>query len=303
MMGASASRCTAASRCAAALAILLAVPYSVAADEYRYSMNVRIRPLLVFWISRSGVGTAVVTRNDSPATARYTLLIGSDPDRVPRRINRWGYIEEEMRGREAHLLGLMTQSDETSLEEADAGVRTQAAGRHPFRVIQGTVDGDRAISRVATIAAPADYTFRQLESVLGLMRSDAAAGASRSLTLPPGTRPGFLAALADAMRTASATPIRYVYYGRLYELRQERVRDVANVQIDGVGLGAARAAEFVVTSLHDGEKTRFSMTYGTEGRFAGVPLAASYQPRWWMQVELTIANAGGSADLSAGVAR
>ncbi len=287
----------------AALAILFAFASRSDAAEYRYTMNVRIRPLLVFWISRSGVGTAVVTRTDTAATARYTLLIGSDPDRVPRRINRWGYIEEEMRGPEARLLGLMTQSDETSLEEADAGVRTQAAGRHPFRVIQGTVDGDHAISRVATIAAPADYTFRQLESVLGLMRGDAAAGASRSLTLPPGTRPGFLVALADAMRTASATPIRYVYYGRLYEVRQERVRGVANVQIDGVGFGPGRAAEFLVTSLHDSEKTRFSMTYGTEGRFAGVPLAASYQPRWWMQVEITIADASGSAELSAGVSR
>jgi len=40
------------------------------------------------------------------------------------------------------------------------------------------------------------------------------------------------------------------------------------------------------------------MTYGTEGRFAEVPLKVSYQPRWWMQVELTIEDATDSSLLS-----
>ena len=285
------------------IASFLAFPPNARADQYHYSMNARVRPFLLFWISRSGVGTALVTRDQTPDTARYTLLIGSDPDRVPRHINRWGYIAEEMRGTDANLIGLMTQSDEASLEEADASVRAQAAGRHPFQVIRGSVEGDRATSRVATIAAPEDYTLRQLENVLGLARSDSNAGTSRTIALPPGTRPGFLAALADAMRTSSTAPIRYVYYGRLYELRQERIRTIAAIQIDRTAFGPGRAADFVVTSLHDGEKTRFSMTYATEGRFAGIPLAASYQPRWWMQVDLTIAEGAAPAVLSQGAER
>ena len=36
------------------------------------------------------------------------------------------------------------------------------------------------------------------------------------------------------------------------------------------------------------------MTYGTAGAYAEVPLAAIYQPRWWMQVELTIDDASGA---------
>jgi hypothetical protein len=34
------------------------------------------------------------------------------------------------------------------------------------------------------------------------------------------------------------------------------------------------------------------MTYGTEGPLAEVPLRVIYQPRWWMQIELTIDDAG-----------
>jgi hypothetical protein len=30
------------------------------------------------------------------------------------------------------------------------------------------------------------------------------------------------------------------------------------------------------------------MTYGTDGPFAEVPLTASYQPRWWMEVDLAL---------------
>jgi len=277
-----------------AIAVVLAVPATARAEQYQYSMTARVRPLLLFWITRSGVGGATVTRERAAEYARYSLLIGSDPDRAPRRINRWGYIEEEIRGEAAHLIGLMTESDESSIEEADASLRAQSAGRHPFTIIQATVDGDRASSRVTTIAAPEDYTFRQLGIALDMARRDPAGGVSRTLRVPSGSRPGFLVALDEAIRTMSPGPIPYVYHGRLYELRQVRVRKIASAQAGGVAVGQAAAGDFVITKLKDGEETRFSMTYGTAGRFAGVPLVVTYQPRWWMQVELTIENPGAS---------
>src|SRR5262249_26049592 len=150
--------------------------------------------------------------------------------RAPRRINRWGYIEEERRGTDAQLIGLMTQADEESLEQAEASVRAQAGGRHPFKAIQTSIEGGRASSRVTVFAAPEDLTFRQLERALVLARGHSTSGASRTLHVPPGTRPGFLAALADAMRTMSTGSIRYVYYGRMYDLRQEHVRKLSNVR-------------------------------------------------------------------------
>lgn len=278
---------------AATLSILFAPPVVHAQqsiERYHYSMTVRVRPLLVFWITRSGVGEATVTRQEEPGSARYSLLIGSDPERAPRHINRWGYIEEQIHGADARLIGLMTQSDEDSIAAAEAGVAQQAAGHHPFRIIEATVAGDRASSRVMSVAAPEDYTFRQLPAVLGLVQHESA-GKTRAIELPPGTRPGFLAALADMMRSASGKPITYVYHGRLYELRRSRTRSMAD----------AIAAEFVITSLHDHEQTPFSMTYGTAGRLANVPLKVTYQPRWWMQVELTLDDHNGTPAATTGV--
>jgi hypothetical protein len=197
----------------------------------------------------------------------------------------------------------MTKSDEESLEQAEANLRTQAAGRHPFKVIDATVNGDRASSLVTTIAAPQDYTVRQVGAALDLVRRESLAGTSRVLRLPPGTRPGFLAALTDAMHAMSTAPIAYVYHGRLYELRQTRVQTIANFQIGAVAYGAAAAGDFLVTSRYDGEQTRFSMTYGTSGSYADVPLKVTFQPRWWMQVELTIDGTGPPPTIASGVAR
>ena len=262
-------------------------------ERYHYSIAARIRPLLVFWLSRNDVGDAVVTRQRAPGETSYSLLIGSDPDRAPRRINRWGYIEEKIHGEDAQLVGLMTQSEEDSLEQAEGNLRKQAAGNHPFKVIQATVNGERASSLVKSIAAPEDYTIHQLQTVLDLALRESSERKPRVIRLPPGTRPGFLAALADAIHAPAASPITFVYHGGLYELRQTRAQAIPNLRIAQTSYGRATATDFVVTSIQDGERSRFSITYGTEEPFVEVPLIVRYQPRWWMQVELTIDTADG----------
>jgi hypothetical protein len=101
----------------------------------------------------------------------------------------------------------------------------------------------------------------------------------------------------------SAGPVAYVYHGRIYELRQTDARAIPDLQIARVSYGRAIAADFLITSRHDGEQTHFSMTYGTEGRFAQVPLTVSYRPRWWMEVNLTLDDAVDEPPLADGVDR
>ncbi|HWW82476.1 MAG TPA: hypothetical protein VNZ26_02675 [Vicinamibacterales bacterium] len=272
-------------------------------ERHHYSLAARVRPLVLFWISRSNVGDAVMTRARDRAVldaATYTLLIGSDPDRAPFHINRWGYIEEEIHGAEARLIGLMTESDEESVEDAEATVRRPSSAHHSYKVIQGTADGEQSLSHVMSMALPEDYTLHQMRTVLDLAQRDWSGAKSRAVPLPPGARPGFLAALADAMHTASAKSITFVYYGRLYELRRTRTETVPNLRIGRMTYGPAVATDFLITSTYDGEQTRFSMTYGTRDPFAEVPLRVMFQPRWWMQVELTIDDASEAPSSSEG---
>src|SRR5262249_26970067 len=123
------------------------------------------------------------------------------------------------------------------------------------------------------------------------------------IRVPAGARPGFLAALADAMREEPAGPITYVYFGRLYELRRIRRVSIANAMIGDRSYGPAVAADFVSIGLHDGEQSSFSITYATRGALAGLPLRVRYQPRWWMQIELTIDDEARVPSLADGAAR
>jgi hypothetical protein len=274
----------------------------VSGERHHYSISARVRPLLVFWISQSGVGDAVTTKRQGPSETGYSLLIGSDPDRAPRRINRWGYIDEEIRDGSATLIGVMTQSDEGSIKEAEASIGRPIAGDRAFKIIRATIDGDRARSIVTSIAAPADYSFRQVHTVLDLAQRTSSEGQeakARVIRLPSGTRPGFLTAIAELMhrhvdewhasgRVQPGGPINYVYHGRIYELSVTRTQPLASVRVGGAVYAHVIVSNFETRSTYDGEVDQFSITYGTDGPLAEVPLAATYRPRWWMQIELTL---------------
>jgi hypothetical protein len=268
--------------------------------RHHYMMSARVRPLLLFWVGRSNVGDAIITRAVAPDEARYSLLIGSDPDRAPRRINRWGYIEEEIRGDAATVVGLMTESDEESVDEAETNLRREGSGVHTFKVIHAAIDAEQSRSVVTAVGAPADYSFRQVRAVLALAGDGGTAGRSRVVRLPRGTRPGFLSALAEIIHAQAGsarvgtlhagTPLTYVYHGTLYELRGTSVQFKPTLEVDSSRYVRVVSGQFATKKLADGEETRFALSYAIDGGLAEVPLTISYQPRWWMQVNLALAD-------------
>jgi hypothetical protein len=269
-------------------------------ERHHYTMSARVRPLVLFWIGRSNVGDAVVTRATAPDGARYSLLIGSDPDRAPRRINRWGYIEETIHGDAAAVVGLMTESDEESVEEAEANLRKERTGAHTFKVIHADINSERSRSVVTAVDAPANYSLRQVRAVLALAGDGSAAAASRVVRLPQGTRIGFLSALSEIIHAQAESaragavragePLTYVYHGKFYELRGTSVELKPTVEVNASRYTRVVSGQFAMKSLADGEETRFALSYAVDGRLAEVPLAISYQPRWWMQVNLALAD-------------
>ena len=268
--------------------------------QHHYMMSARVRPLLLFWIRRSNVGDAIVTRAATPQEARYSLLIGSDPDRAPRHINRWGYIEEKIRGDAATVVGLMSSSDERSVEEAEKNLRMEGSGVHPFKVIHATIDAEQSRSVVTTVGAPADYSFRQVRALLALASNGGTALQPRVVRLPRGTRPGFLTAIAEMIHAQAdsaragalhaGTPLTYVYHGKVYELRGTSVQLKPTVEMNSSLYARVVSAQFATKNLADGEEARFALSYAIDGRLAEVPLTISYQPRWWLQVNLALAD-------------
>src|SRR5262249_46947482 len=159
---------------------------------------------------------------------------GSDPERAPRKINRWGYIDEDVKGSNATVIGLMTESDEDSIEQAEANIAKQD-GQRIFKVIHGSTGADGAASVVTSVPAPASYSFRRVNTLLDLALRDPRAGRTRSVKLTPEMRPGFLFALTDLIhahveqwksthRVDAGAPIAYVYHGKIYQLHATKVQ-------------------------------------------------------------------------------
>jgi hypothetical protein len=254
--------------------------------EHRYRMLAKVRPLL-FWITRDDVGGARITwRGDDSGAAGYELLIGSDPAKAPRKINRWGYIAEERRGTTARVLGVMKQSNEKSIEEAQSQIG--ASGSYVFKAIQASASGTNATAGVTTVRVARDFTYRELGDILDMVNT-AHPDTAKATSMPAGSRPGFLIALAELIQQSvdahgqmqSARTIPYVYNGAAYDLalRHTEYRDHV---IRG---------DFESRSRSTGEATRFEVSYGASGELAGVPIHAIYQPRWWFEVQLFLDDA------------
>jgi hypothetical protein len=261
----------------------------------RYTMSGRVRPLL-FWIGRDDIGLAqIVWRSGDSGRRAYELLVGTDPLKAPRALNRWGFISEEVRGVDASMLALMTGSNETSYDDEAA----RPTSGNDLRAIRSTVHDGHTAWQTARIEASSGLSVHDLDAALTRVQRDTASAATRRAPMPAGARPGFLVALADlvdlgaarppadaAARRARETRIEYVFGQGRYDLG---LRDASpsRLVLHGRSVPVVRSS-FEIRTLSTDDRTRFEVVFGADGALAGVPLAAKWQPRWWLEVELRL---------------
>lgn len=167
----------------------------------RYKMSGRVRPLL-FWIGKDDIGIArIVWRRGNGAAVGYELLVGTDPAKAPRSLNRWGYIAEDVEGADGSTLALMTGADEATYNEA-ASNSGRPPGAGDFRAIQAHVERGAATWQTARVSTPSALTVHDVDAALERIRHETAAAPSRGMPLPSGARPGFLTAVAELIDLA-----------------------------------------------------------------------------------------------------
>jgi len=270
-------------------------PAAPVTAERRYRLSAAIRPLL-FWVGAKNVGGArIVWRHDGAGRKGYELLLGSDPARAPRRINRWGWVREDADGPLATMTGLMNRSEDDSLEQAKAGL--QAKGTYLFKLNRARVEDGTARAEATTLYAPQDYTFRQLGELLRFADEAKATPRVRTGGLPPGTRPGLLFALADLVGAGVAAGrapggagpqprrVQYTFNAGVYDLVVTSWERVARARYGSRTYDRLVRLEFESRNLEKGTTERFVLACGTEGLLAGVPVFVRYQPKWWFKVE------------------
>ncbi len=265
--------------------------------ERRYQVDARVRPFL-FWVRKSNIGDGRLTWRRGPDGAvGYELLVGSDPARTPRKINRWGYLREELGGNGAIAFGVMSQSDEESVADADKNT-SRTDDTHAFKALQQLLTASHARVTISDVRVQRDLTYADLGALLSAV--PAAPSQTKTVTMPECTSPGFLAAAASLMeegRTAAAKTSNaphfvrtYPYNGQLYELRLQSAEHVNQHTREGRSFGPAIRGRFSVLNRTTGDETPFLVVYGAEGELTGVPLLISWRPRWWFQIECALRN-------------
>ena len=267
--------------------------------EYRYRIIGKVR-LLLFWVSKDGVGGARIrVRRGEGDTSGLDLLIGSDPKRAPRGINRWGYILEETRGEATNVVGLMKKSDEDTLDQATSNIAREAKGGVVFKMIQATVTPAESVARVTTAAVPRDYSYREMGPLVEALAADTSPPRTRTLAAAPGGRPGLLSSIAELIRDASDAVRRtgrppgrkslpYVYYSKQDHVARVSTSIETRETYGGVTYPRLLRSNFEVRARGESWTERFTIVSGLEGPLAGVPVFVHYQPRWWFAVEMVL---------------
>lgn len=289
--------------------------------QYDYIMTVRLH-LLFFWMGKDDVGSGYIRRGvsaENPCEEFFQILFGSDPDKAPRAINRWGAGTEVALHKDpvpaqpheddiqaSAFFGFMKSSRGKSVSEMqDELKKEKERGEHSFTGILSRVEPSRALSMIVPMQSETDYNLHQYGTAEPLM-FDKIGASDRPIKslLDPLRCPGanaFMATVADLMGNAlngARSPLSrcYVHDAQENTLTLEKVSPVADLLVQ---LHGPNNVTLLDTSYHDllqldfvsahkvtGKKVYFTIYLGTQGTQRGVPLQIRYQPNWWFQVVL-----------------
>jgi hypothetical protein len=258
--------------------------------EHTYRMAGKIR-LLMLWVGRDDVGSGVIRWRGAGEEKAIELLIGSDPQRAPGQLNKWGYLVEAMHGGESSVVGLISQENDERLSDVKAGLKMRKEQR-AFDTIRGYAATAEGVARVGTLYAPSHLTYHDADMVLKDVLADSSLGVKR-VARSGDVRPGFLTSLTELLAATldkkKYNPrIRYIHGDRLYQLRLIESIPLARFERDGRTWQNVIRGRFETGDAAARSGTRFELVYGASGGLAGIPIVISYQPKWWLQVDLVL---------------
>lgn len=262
------------------------------AAEHRYRISGRVR-LLLFWSGSAEVGAARMTWRSSTREQSIALLIGSDPRRAPRGLNEWGYMREEVRADEARAFEVRS----LTIPGFNPERRTRVGGRNQTFGALCATSTDATVESWTTTVEAGGLSYRAFDGLLDRIAAAPRWEVQRTAQ-PQDAAAGFLTALERLIRasiepdaeSASATPaaLTYVYKGMVYDLSCRKLHRLGRRSIRGAAYDDLARADFSIRNRTTRDVTRFAVTYPTAGPSAGLPVVISFQPNWWLSVDLQL---------------
>jgi hypothetical protein len=129
--------------------------------EHRYRVVGKLR-MAVIWAKHDDIGSARMTwRSDSNSNA-LTLMVGSDPQRAPRSLNKWGYLREEVRSDHAEVFTVRSLGGSESSSATD-----YAVSEGPLFGASCSSIGNTDVTGAKTTVSATGVTYRMFESIAG----------------------------------------------------------------------------------------------------------------------------------------
>jgi len=293
-----------------------------------YRMRGEIRFLLI-WLGRDDVGGGRIDiRRDGEAsrghwTEEIEVLFGSNPERIPGKINRWGYGRETSEWVQAsadsapHLVatkfaGLMRRSEERSIQQARIETQNAAAHRRfHFIATESRVLPAEASSEIRVFSSAEEFDYRHADRLLSHCQA--------SLVQRPGDEKeyflngppaydlpyGFLTGLKELIRTIAETRekqpdtwvlcrpwLTFVYNAKPYHLEVLHIKEEEGFRLPtqpaATPLAQMARVQFRSLNIVKGTRTDFDLWLPMSGKLKGVPLRIQLQPRWWLRLRLDL---------------
>lgn len=188
--------------------------------QYDYLMTARVR-LLIFWAGKDDGGGNIRrgVSSEDPRLEFIQVLFGSDPEKAPRAINRWGAGTEVSWHKEplstirteditaSAFFGFMKSSQGKSASEMQSELeREKKQGLHDFTGILSRVEASRALSLVVPLQSETDFNLHDYDRAEPLMLEHLAESARPVRSLHNSSRcqrsAEFLATVAELMDEA-----------------------------------------------------------------------------------------------------
>jgi hypothetical protein len=289
-------------------------------SEFDYIMTARVR-ILLFWVGKDDVGGGYIRRGTlrrDPTADVIELLIGSDPAKAPRSINRWGAASEILHkgsccngGAESSVFfGFMKVSGGTSASEMEKEfAREKQGGAFLFSAIINQGDRNADFAKVVPFSSETDFTIHQFDQAKSMVFDRLLESQGRLKEIGSNEfqvcsrSEGFLETVAELVDAAVAQsdPRRslcYFYNGDQHEVR---LAQVTRVPTETIRLSLRQEPHEYVRTYDDlalahfedfnrtsKAESQFELLLGTTGNLKGVPVQIRYQPNWWFQAILNL---------------
>jgi len=268
-----------------------AARFGSGAAEHRYRIAGRVR-LALFWVGRDDVGSARMSWHADGTTSALTLLIGSDPQRAPRRLNQWGYLREELRPESAEVFSLRSIDD----DGGDASAGFEIGDGPDFGISCASIGDDEVSSRQVKVAGHG-VTYRMFEQLLDRLPADSG-WEHRQMPRPAGADAGFLTAIQHAIRLADTMaadgaakrfqPVAYVYNNSVYDLTIQRRSGLGRTTVGARTFEQLVRIDFSIRNRRTGDVSKFSISYAPDNGTMTLPVQIFYQPSFWLRIELLL---------------